>query len=85
VGVENPVQPAPEPPPAGKGAPALKAVEVTAVAPPSAGGSRTGTLVLSGVDAEAMGIRPGHTPGARPVPACACRISQLTERKADAD
>ena len=31
-------------------------------------GSRTGTIVLSAEDAEAMGVKPGYTPGAMILP-----------------
>jgi len=40
-------------------------VQVTVVAPDSPGAaSTTGTIELTAADAEAMGIRPGYTPGA---------------------
>ena len=45
----------------------LGAVAVPIVADSTAG-SQTGTFVLSAEDAEAMGVRPGYTPGALIMP-----------------
>ena len=48
--------------------PGPKKSEPTTIAVPVVGGaeygSKTGTLELSTADAEAMGVRPGYTPGA---------------------
>jgi hypothetical protein len=75
VGVETAVQPQQ----ARKTEPTLGAVEITAVAPSATGSSCTGTLVLPGADAEAMGIRPGYTPGAKPILASGNVLSHTAE------
>jgi hypothetical protein len=57
-----------------------KAVLATVVAP-TADGSVTGTMALTAAEAEAMGIRPGYTPGALYAPDSAPRTLQLTGAK----
>lgn len=53
--IETPVAKKPEPPPGTIAVPVVAGLDQ---------GTKTGTLELTTADAEAMGVRPGYTPGA---------------------